>query len=109
MNTIEANVNVPVNPAAPERNMQELTNSVKELEQKVQDMTQMIEAVVIPRSGNNTDLQGISVSDVYEGTMFMLNDGSEHFPLYAHIDISTIPNILSWWKADGTQYTIPSA
>ena len=42
-----------------------------------------------------------TVGDIYEGFKYMLNDGTSHFPIYAHISGSTI----EWYKADGTQYT----
>jgi hypothetical protein len=52
---------------------------------------------------NNTSgaASNIPTSGVYEGYMYMINDGANHFPIYAHLNNGTI----EWYKADGTQYT----
>ena len=41
-------------------------------------------------------------ADIYEGFRYMLNDGTNHFPIYASITGDTI----TWYKADGTVFSI---
>lgn len=67
MNNINADIVVPVNPSAPERNLQELTNSVKELEQEVQNIVPSIF-----RSG--TFANKPAAADIYVGFLYFCTD-----------------------------------
>ena len=48
-----------------------------------------------------TFAQAPAASDIYTGFVYMLVDGSTNLPLYAKVN----NNNVSWYKADGTQYT----
>lgn len=53
----------------------------------------------VNRSGTFAQAPTLS-SDIYNGFMYMLVDGTSRFPIYAVIS----GNSINWYKADGTQY-----
>ena len=53
----------------------------------------------VARSGPSTDLPD-SMADIYEGFMYVIDGNTDHFPVYAHDNMTNI----EWYKADGTLY-----
>ena len=50
------------------------------------------------------DERPTSIPDIYSGFMYVVYSSSEIFPIFAKISGS----VISWYKADGTQYTGPN-